>query len=333
VADLITDDVGEAVRVLRAGGLVALPTETVYGLGADADNPQAVGRVYAVKGRPANHPVIVHLATTGDVHEWAVDVPAWADRLADGFWPGPLTLVLRRSDRAADHVTGGQDTIGLRVPEHPIMRAVLTGFGGTIAAPSANRFGRVSPTTAAHVLAELGDRLDPMTDKILDGGACRVGVESTIVDATSGFPRLLRPGAVTVEAIEQCIGLALLAPAAGVRAPGTLATHYAPHADVVLAEPTDVADVIARVLGARAGSVGLIALSDVPVDPTTPVVRLLAPTSAVDLARDLYAALRRADDLGLDVVVAVLPPDTEVGTAVRDRLLRAAAGRRGPESP
>jgi L-threonylcarbamoyladenylate synthase len=212
-AELLIDDVDVAVSILRAGGLVAIPTETVYGLGADAENPDAVARVYATKGRPVDHPLIVHLATAAQVDDgWARDVPDWARVLAAACWPGPLTLVLRRGPRAGDHVTGGQDTVGLRVPAHPVTHELLARFGGGVAAPSANRFGRVSPTDAVHVLEELAGLLVPGTDGILVGGASEVGVESTIVDCTSGAPRLLRPGAIGVEELEAVTGLEVGAP-------------------------------------------------------------------------------------------------------------------------
>ncbi|HET7901891.1 MAG TPA: L-threonylcarbamoyladenylate synthase, partial [Candidatus Nanopelagicales bacterium] len=239
---LRTADVAHAVALLRAGGLVAIPTETVYGLGADAEDADAVARVYAAKGRPADHPLIVHLADASLVDDgWARDVPSWARLLAAACWPGPLTLVLRRGPRAADHVTGGQDTVGLRVPSHPVAHALLAEFGGGVAAPSANRFGRVSPTDAEHVVDELGSVLDPARDCVLEGGPSEVGVESTIVDCTGEAPRLLRPGAVGVEEIEAVTGLVVQEPDRAVRAPGTLAAHYAPTAQLLLVAADDVA--------------------------------------------------------------------------------------------
>ena len=310
---------------------MALPTETVYGLGADADNPRAVARMYAAKDRPDDHPVIVHCASRDSVQAWTRAVPDWAELLAADCWPGPLTLILPRSERAGDYLTGGQDTIGVRVPSHPTMREVLISFGSAIAAPSANRFGRVSPTTAQHVLAELGDRLDPARDLILDGGPCAIGVESTIVDATGAHPRILRPGHITAPRIEQVTGLRVLGAAGALRAPGGLVTHYAPHAPVLLAERSAAADLLRRVTETGSGArIGLIALAEVRVDPVTPVTRLCTPVNAAEYAKDLYAALRAADDSGMDVVVAVLPADHGVGTAVRDRLRRAATGRSGP---
>jgi L-threonylcarbamoyladenylate synthase len=319
-AELLIDDVDVAVALLRAGGLVAIPTETVYGLGADAENPEAVARVYATKGRPGDHPLIVHLATAAQVDDgWARDVPDWARVLAAACWPGPLTLVLRRGPRAGDHVTGGQDTVGLRVPAHPVTHDLLARFGGGIAAPSANRFGRVSPTDAVHVLEELAGELVPGTDGILVGGASEVGVESTIVDCTAAAPRLLRPGAIGVEELEAVTGLEVGEPDPAVRAPGTLASHYAPQAQVELC----TADELAALPEPAAGEVGLLAPGEVP----TPggVARLAAPHDAADYARSLYAALRSADAAGLARVLVVAPSgDDALSHAVRDRLRRAA---------
>jgi L-threonylcarbamoyladenylate synthase len=348
VTALVSHDVSRAVAMLRAGGLVGLPTETVYGLAADAGDVAAVARVFAVKGRPADHPLIVHLAAAADLDLWAREVPGYARRLAETLWPGPLTLVLPRSDRPGDHVTGGQPTVGLRCPAHPVAHAVLAAFGGGLAAPSANRFGRVSPTTAAHVVDELGDRLDAARDVVLDGGPSAVGVESTILDCTGPQPRLLRSGAVTADAVLGAGGVALAEPSAGgpVRAPGMLAAHYAPQARVVV---VDAADVPAAVHAAAADPgvsgwnpsgrdssgrdsgrpvTGLLAT----VDVGTPagVVRLAAPPDETSYARGLYAALREADVLGLRTVVAVPPVGTTLAAAVSDRLRRAAAGSSDP---
>ncbi|MBI1378015.1 MAG: threonylcarbamoyl-AMP synthase [Frankiales bacterium] len=318
---MLTDDVGHCVDLLRAGGLVALPTETVYGLGADAENPDAVARVYAAKGRPADHPLIVHLADAAAVDDgWAVDVPPWARLLAAACWPGPLTLVLPRGPRAGLHVTGGQGTVGLRVPAHPVAHALLSAFGGGVAAPSANRFGRVSPTDAEHVLDELAGVLEPGRDAVLVGGPSEVGVESTIVDCTGPAPRLLRPGAVGALEVEAVTGLDLVAPDAGVRAPGTLAAHYAPSAEIVLADAAAAAGAVA----AAAPPVGLLAPAD--VDAPVGAVRLAAPADAAAYARALYAALRRADVEGLRTVVAVAPEGGPLAAAVLDRLRRAAVG-------
>jgi L-threonylcarbamoyladenylate synthase len=318
---LRTGDVALAVRLLRSGGLVALPTETVYGLGADAENPAAVARVYAAKGRPADHPLIVHLADAEAVHDgWAVAVPPYALLLAAACWPGPLTLVLPRGPRAGDHVTGGQGTVGLRVPSHPVAHAVLAEFGGGVAAPSANRFGRVSPTDAEHVLDELADVLEPGRDAVLEGARSDVGVESTIVDCTGPAPRLLRPGAVGVEEIEAVTGLDVQEADTSVRAPGTLAAHYAPSAQVLLAMGADVPEVV----GSATGPVALLA----PAGIATPdgVLRLAAPVDSAAYARALYAALREADAANVRTVVAVAPQGGALADAVLDRLRRAAVG-------
>ncbi len=318
---LRTDDVAHAVALLRAGGLVAIPTETVYGLGADAEDAAAVARVYAAKGRPADHPLIVHLADAAQVDDgWSRTVPTWARLLAAACWPGPLTLVLLRGPRAGDHVTGGQDTVGLRVPSHPVAHALLVEFGGGVAAPSANRFGRVSPTDAAHVVDELGDVLDPARDCVLEGGPSEVGVESTIVDCTGDVPRLLRPGAVGVEEIEAVTGLEVQEPDAAVRAPGTLASHYAPRAVVRLVD----ADDLPTAASAATGPVGLLA----PAEVATPdgVRRLAEPEGTAAYARALYRALRAADDDGIATILAVAPSDGPLAAAVLDRLRRAAHG-------
>jgi L-threonylcarbamoyladenylate synthase len=318
----ISSDVGEAVAALRAGALVALPTETVYGLAADASSADAVARVFAAKGRPHDHPVIVHLPSIRSLDVWADRVPLWARSLAATVWPGPLTLVVPKAPAVLDAVTGGQETVGLRVPAHPVTLQVLERFDGGLAAPSANRYGRVSPTTAAHVVAELGDVLDPERgDLVLDGGACQVGVESTIVGAWDDTPRLLRSGAITAQQITELTGLSVSDDGTGVRAPGSTESHYAPTAQVIAVEADGLDGVLAS-LG-PAANVGVIALADTKV--TGPVVRLASPADDDEYARQLYSALRQGDSLSLDVVVAVLPLGTGVGRAVRDRLLRAAA--------
>jgi L-threonylcarbamoyladenylate synthase len=297
-----------AVEALRAGGLVAFPTETVYGLGADAANPRALGRLYAVKQRPASHPVIVHVAHAQQLDELARDVPDIARLLADQFWPGPLTLVVRRrSDKIAGEATGGRDTVGIRVPNHPLALALLDDFGGGVAAPSANRFGKVSPTTAQHVQADL----DGDVDIILDGGPCAVGVESTIVDVTGVTPVLLRIGGVSEASLEACTGVRMARRVAGeIAAPGTLAKHYSPDARVEIVAPDAIA-ARRRELEA-AGS---------------RVVVLEAPRDLHEYARSLYTGLRNADARRADVVLATVPDeDSGLGSAIRDRLFRAAAG-------
>jgi L-threonylcarbamoyladenylate synthase len=309
-----------AARVLVAGGLVAFPTETVYGLGADALNAEAVARIYLAKGRPADHPLIVHVASMDGLGDWADDVAEYAIALARDFWPGPMTLIVKRSALAGDFVTGGQDTVGVRVPNHPVALGLLAAFaragGKGVAAPSANRFGNVSPTTAAAVVAELSDYLAD-GDQILDGGACDVGVESTIIDCTGATPRILRPGAVTAQMIEQSTGLRVVgavdadAPEGKeeIRVSGSLDSHYSPVATVVL-DQTPVA------------GQGFIALADV----ATPdgVIRLASPQTHQEFARVLYAALRAADDQGVAVVVVRQPAGDGIAIAIRDRLQRAA---------
>jgi L-threonylcarbamoyladenylate synthase len=328
-----------AAAALLDGGLVVLPTETVYGLAGRADDPAAVARIYAVKGRPSLHPVIVHVADPRldptAAGSWISEAPAYAHRLAEAFWPGPITLVLPRSARATDDVTGDQDTVALRVPAHPLALEVLrtmdeidpAGAPHGVAAPSANRFGHVSPTALEHVLADLGELLAD-SDVTLDGGACTVGVESTIVDCTGEQPRVLRPGGIGVAAIERVTGLPVLgSTASGIRVPGALPSHYAPAASLALAP--DAEALAAYVDAAAEGGVdvrriGIIAMSAVPVPAGTS--RLLTPDSTDAYARGLYDALRRADDTG---IVAVPPdPDAEgVSAAIADRLRRASAPR------
>lgn len=311
-------EIQRAVAILRAGGLVAFPTETVYGLGADATNRDALRHLYAVKGRPAEHPVIVHLARAEQLDDWAIEISAAARTLATACWPGPLTLVVRRASRVPDEVTGRLDTVGLRVPGHPLARELLHAFGGGLAAPSANRFGRVSPTTADAVRAELGDEV-PM---VLDGGPSTIGVESTIVDCTSDSPRVLRLGGVTGERLRAILGSDL--PIGGAtRAPGTLASHYAPRARVEVVEEIDLLGRARDLVGAGE-QVGLLTGRAVGRDAPPRTVTLATPTDAEEYARVLYAALRQADVLGLDVVLAVPPPATGIGLAVADRLRRAA---------
>ena len=309
----------DAAANLLAGNLAAFPTETVYGLGADACNAAAVARIYSVKGRPADHPLIVHVASMDAMGDWAADVPGYAIALARDFWPGPMTLIMKRSALAGDFVTGGQDTVGIRVPDHAVALGLLLAFaqigGKGIAAPSANRFGNVSPTTAQAVADELSEHLSD-ADQIIDGGACAVGVESTIIDCTGDVPRILRPGAVTVAMIEQSTGLSVSIDAKAVDGPvirvsGLLDSHYAPVATVVLDQsPT-------------AGQ-GFIAMADV----ATPdgVVRLAAPKSDDEFAQVLYAALRAADEQGLQSVVVAQPQGVGIAVAIRDRLQRAAHG-------
>jgi L-threonylcarbamoyladenylate synthase len=313
----------DAAANLLSGGLVAFPTETVYGLGADACNTEAVARIYAVKGRPADHPLIVHVASMDGLGDWAADVPAYAIALARDFWPGPMTLVVKRSSLAADFVTGGQDTVGVRVPNHPVALGLLEAFaragGKGVAAPSANRFGNVSPTTAQAVSDELSNYLAD-GDLILDGGACDVGVESTIIDCTGDAPKILRPGAITVQMITDSTGLEVAGQSSdgvtvdrnAIRVSGSLEAHYAPAATVVL----DQSPVAGQ---------GFIAMADVVAGDG--VVRLAAPKTHEEFARVLYSALRAADEQGLATVVVAQPAGDGIAVAIRDRLKRASKGR------
>lgn len=318
-----TTDPRDAARAIAAGRLAALPTETVYGLGARADDPHAIARVYAAKGRPADHPLIAHVAGIDALDAWASGLHDYARALVQARWPGPLTIVVARSDRAGDFITGGQDSVAVRCSSHPLMRSVLeeliaiTGDPAiAIAAPSANRFGRVSPTTAEHVLEEFAGLSDD--DVVLDGGDCEVGVESTIIDCTGEHPRLLRPGAISADDVAAITGLPCTT-GSTVRASGTLDSHYAPTARVELRTAAEIAG-MGRV--ADDARTGLIALADVPTPPG--IVRLTAPADAEAYARSLYMALREADALGLATVLAVPPPPNGVGAAVIDRLTRAA---------
>ncbi len=313
-----SDRVEEAGAILRAGGLVAFPTETVYGLGADARSARAVGRIFLAKGRPADHPLIVHLGDVSWLERWAVGVGKDARLLAEAFWPGALTLILHRAPGVPDEVTGGRETVGLRVPAQPIALALLNAFGDGIAAPSANRFGRVSPTRAEDVLADLGDRVD----LVLDGGPCQVGVESTILDLTADVPQVLRPGGVDADALEAVLGRAILRTATGPsRAPGMLTAHYAPQAVVEVVAFEHVVVRAAQLLeqGLR---VGVMSSSNLTIPG---VAGLGSFTTSRDYARELYACLREADRRELQVVLAVPPPATGIGVAVSDRLRRAAS--------
>jgi len=310
----VNEEIRRAAALLRAGGLVAFPTETVYGLGADAANAQAVARLYAVKRRPPNHPVIVHFAAAAAAFSWAREVPEEARRLAARFWPGPLTLVLKRSMLAKDFVTGGQDGVGLRVPSHPVAQALLLEFGGGIAAPSANPFGRLSPTAAAHVRADLGKE----ADLVLDAGASEIGIESTIVDLSRTRPALLRPGLIGAAELEDVLGVKLApADARSPRAPGTLERHYAPRTPARLVPAHALDAEIAR-LGAK---VAVLAFSrpDERVD-----YWLRMPRQPRAYAQRLYAALRELDEAGCAQILVEAPPDTAEWAAVRDRLARAA---------
>jgi L-threonylcarbamoyladenylate synthase len=316
-------DIEKAAGVLRAGGLVAIPTETVYGLGANAEDPAAVGRVFQVKGRPPTHPLIVHIGDAEQLGDWAADVPETARLLAERCWPGPLTLVLRRGRRVPLEATGGLETVALRVPGHPVALELLSVFGGGVAAPSANRFGSVSPTTADHVRAELGDAVD----FVLDGGPCQVGLESTIVDVTGEVPSILRPGGVTREELDAVLGFPLDVPVTSqVRVPGQHPSHYAPRAQVVLVDPEKLVleAELAQESGHRVGVFAPHSLAGVPMNVHA-VVEL--PDSMAAYARGLYGYLRELDQRGCDLIVASLPAETGLGLAIANRLRRAAGPR------
>ena len=324
ISNCTADAMHNAAANLALGVLVAFPTETVYGLGADATNPQAVARIYQVKGRPTDHPLIVHIAGLEYLDQWISDIPEYAIALARKFWPGPMTLILRRSELAKDYVTGGQDTVGIRIPSNSLALALLEAFhklgGQGVAAPSANRFGQVSPTTAEAVQEELGGFLLD-TDLILDGGSSEVGLESTIIDCTGVLPRILRPGAITISMLEEVTGLKVPSSleaksndfrVENIRVSGTLENHYAPKAKVFLdQQPT-------------AGS-GFIALEI--INTPAGVIRLAAPKSVEEFARVLYSALREGDHQNLDAIYIAQPNGEGLAIAIRDRLSRSARGR------
>lgn len=333
---IASTEIAQAVAALKQGGLVAFPTETVYGLGADADNAAALARLYAVKGRPKAHPVIVHVAHRDQLSDWAVDIPETAWRLADAFWPGSLTLILPRAARVLDAVTGGQDTVGLRVPAHPVALSLLQAFGGGIAAPSANRFGRISPTTAGHVQADLGKDVD----YILDGGACPVGVESTIVAFQEGQPVVLRPGMITAAQLEAALspgrpsGTSCEMPSAvshalvsaSVRVPGALKSHYAPRTPLRIYPPSQLMAECCR-LQAQGLRVGVMALGPCPetLHAWAEEGWVQMPQTPEAYAQKLYATLHALDAKGLGCILAESVPETEAWMAIADRLGRAAA--------
>jgi L-threonylcarbamoyladenylate synthase len=318
------DALAIAAKALQDGSLVAFPTETVYGLGADATNASAVARIYEVKGRPADHPLIVHIGDLQYLEQWISDIPEYAIALARKFWPGPMTLILQRSELAKDFITGGQNTVGIRIPDNSLALGLLEAFhklgGAGVAAPSANRFGQVSPTTAEAVQEELGNYLLD-TDLVLDGGQSAVGVESTIIDCTGQFPRILRPGAITIEMIEEVTELKVSNSLdeksddfkqEGIRVSGSLENHYAPKAKVFLDQkPVD-------------GS-GFIALES--INTPAGVIRLAAPESVQEFARVLYSALREGDHQGLSSIYIEQPIGNGLAVAIRDRLGRSAQGR------
>ena len=307
------ESLNQAAKRLQIGALVAFPTETVYGLGVDAENESAVARMYEVKGRPANHPVIVHISDQNLVSYWAEEIPEYAIALMRKFWPGPMTLILKRSKNAKDFITGGQEFVGLRIPSNPIALKLLSEFeslgGHGVAAPSANRFGSVSPTSAKDVAEEIGELLGE-EDLILDGGTSEVGVESTIIDCSRELPRILRLGAVTEAMIETIIPIDTDSNLEEIRVSGSLTRHYSPRAKVIVDRE------------AKPGE-GLIALSDIPTPDGA--VRLTAPDSVEDYARSLYSALRKGDSAGLGVIVVNPPRGEGLAAAIRDRIMRASA--------
>jgi len=311
----VSDEVRRAAEILRRGGLVAFPTETVYGLGADASNAQAVARLYRVKGRPADHPVIIHFSSPENAFEWGREIPDAARKLAARFWPGPLTLILKRSALAKDFVTGGQDSVGLRVPSHPISQELLSFFGNGVAAPSANRFGRVSPTTAAHVRTDLGNEVD----LVLEGGESDVGIESTIVDFSGGVPTLLRPGHISGKDLAETLGMEVLEKsAASPRHSGGLEKHYAPRTPARLVATHDLEKEITRL----ETKVAVLAFSrpDERVD-----FWLRMPREPQGYAQRLYAALRELDTAECERILVEAPPQAPEWAAVRDRLRRACS--------
>lgn len=311
-----------AVQELRMGGLVAFPTETVYGLGADASNPASLDKLYSLKGRPRNHPVIVHLGCRSWLPKWTETCEA-AEKLADAFWPGPLTLILERRPGVSDQLTGGQNTVGVRMPSHPIALELLIEFGGGLAAPSANRFGRISPTTADHVRQEFGDRV-----QVLDGGPCKVGVESTIIDLSGGAPVLLRPGHITPEDVFEVLGKKVRVGEGAVRAPGTLDSHYCPETPAFLVdgEKLDKALEQAKTRGLK---VAVLCHQQL----TSETYWVQAPEDALEYARELYANLRLLDQAGADEILIEEPPAKESWLAISDRLARATTGFKRLDCP
>jgi L-threonylcarbamoyladenylate synthase len=311
------DEIKMASKALKDGHLVAFPTETVYGLGADATNEKAINRIYSVKGRPRDHPLIIHISSINQMDKWAIDIPEYAIKLAKKFWPGPMTVILKRSGLAKNYITGNQDTVGLRVPSHPVTLSLLEQFqrigGDGVAAPSANKFGRVSPTFASDVINEIGNDLGK-SDLILDGGQCFIGLESTIIDCTGEIPSILRPGKITLEILKESFEFETSVSNSfnTTRVSGLLEQHYAPKVKILLNQSPLIGQ-------------GYLALSTF-ITPAG-VVRLASPKSLEEFARDLYASMRKADVLGLSYLVIQQPTGNGIAVAIRDRLIKAANGK------
>jgi len=309
------DEIKEAAQKLKNGFLVAFPTETVYGLGADATNQESVARIFEIKNRPQDHPLIVHLSSLDQLPDWSIEIPNFANELANSFWPGPMTLILKRNIIAKDFVTGGQETIGIRIPNHEIALSLLEEFrkigSGAIAAPSANKFGKVSPTSFEHVKSEIGKDLS-QEDLILDGGNSSVGIESTIIDCTGSSPKVLRPGAITDKMIEDVTGMQLSKQVSDIRVSGSFSSHYAPSAKVVLDVEPQEGD-------------GFIALAK--FETPLGVKRLISPNSVEEFAQELYSAFHIADQMNLRRVVVISPDGDDLALAIRDRLLKASKGK------
>lgn len=306
-------EIFKAVNTLKNGYLVAFPTETVYGLGADATNEEAVSRIFSIKNRPRNHPLILHLGTINEIQDWATEIPDYAYNLASKYWPGPMTLILKRNSKVKDFVTGGQDTVGIRIPNHEIALSLLREFkkigSGAIVAPSANKFGKVSPTSFEHVKQELLNDLDS-NDLILDGGRCQIGVESSIIDCTKSCPKVLRPGAISEELIAEIIDLDLSSSLPDIRVSGSFKSHYAPDAKVLLDQTPEPGD-------------GFIALKSIPTPKG--VIRVGEPLNIEEFARNLYSDLRKVDELNLKKVVVIQPQGLGLAIAIRDRLKKASS--------
>ncbi len=306
-------DILKAAMALKNGYLVAFPTETVYGLGADATNQDAVSRIFSIKNRPINHPLILHLGSINEIENWAIEIPDYAYKLANKYWPGPMTLILNRKSNVKDFVTGGQETVGIRIPNHEIALSLLQEFkkigSGAIVAPSANKFGKVSPTSFEHVSQELLNDLDS-NDLILDGGQCQIGVESSIIDCTKSFPKVLRPGAISEEQITEIIELDLSSKPTDIRVSGSFKSHYAPNAKVLLDQTPAPGD-------------GFIALKNIPTPQGA--IRVGEPLNIEEFAKNLYSNLRRVDELALEKVVVIQPQGLGLAVAIRDRLKKASS--------